>query len=215
MKMIVGYETSGMVREAFRALGHDAWSCDLLPAEDNSPFHMQCDIWEALAAVRWDFGIFHPECTYLCISAAWAFKDGPYHQKVKEGTLVGAARRRMRDHSLAEVRKLMALPFPWVIENPVGAISTFIRKPDQIIQPWQFGHNASKATCLWLSDGLPHVVPSGLVQPRIVNGKRRWGNQTDSGQNRETPSDHRWKDRARTYPGIAAAFAKAWGGLKP
>ncbi len=211
MKIIVGYETSGMVREAFRALGHDAWSCDLLPAEDGSSFHMQCDIWEALAAVRWEFGIFHPECTYLCRSGQWALKDGPHHQKVKEGTLVGAARRRMQEHSLAEVRKLMALPFPHVIENPPGAISTFIRKPDQVLQPYWFGHDASKATCLWLSSGLPKVRKGAYVSPRIVNGLRRWGNQTDDGNNREPDSASQWRNRARTYPGIAAAFARTWG----
>jgi len=208
MRVIIGYETSGMVREAFRALGHNAWSCDILPADDGSPYHIQCDIFD-VANEDWDIGIFHPPCTYLTGSAAWAFKDGPYHQKVKPITLVGADRRAARADALKDVLRLMALPYPKAIENPVGAISTYICKPDQIIQPYMFGDDASKKTCLWL-DRLPKLLPTKYIKPRIVAGKPRWGNQTDSGQNSLSPSDLRWKERSKTYPGIAAAFAAQW-----
>lgn len=111
MRVLIGYESSGMMREAFRALGHDAWSCDLQPADDGSCYHYQSDIWE-IAARNWDMAIFHPPCTYLTISAAWAFTDGPYHQKVKPETLVGQARRDARESALDDVRRLMSLPYP-------------------------------------------------------------------------------------------------------
>ncbi len=211
MKILIGYESSGVVREAFRALGHDAWSCDLLPAEDGSEYHFQCDIWEVVNK-GWNMGLFHPSCTYMTNSAAWAFGDGPYHQKVKPETLVGQARRDARELALAEVRRLMDLPFPHAIENPVGAISNAIRKPDQIIQPWQFGEDASKATCLWLT-GLLKLTPTNQIEPRMVNGRPRWGNQTDSGQNKLSPEPKRWQERSRTYPGIARAIAAQWGAL--
>lgn len=215
MRVLIGYESSGAVREAFRALGHDAWSCDLQAADDGSPHHFQCSIWD-VTSHPWDMAIFHPPCTYLTISAAWAFSDGPYHQKVKPGTLVGHARREARDAALDDVRRLMALPYPKAIENPIGAISKAIRKPDQIIQPHQFGDDASKATCLWL-DGLPVLVPTARVHGRMVEWPKgsgtlveRWSNQTDSGQNKLPPSAARWKDRSKTYPGIASAFADQW-----
>jgi hypothetical protein len=215
MRVLIGYESSGTVREAFRAIGHDAWSCDLQPADDGSQHHFQCDIWDVVRH-PWDMAIFHPSCTFLTISAAWAFTDGPYHQNVKPGTLVGQARRDAREQALDDVRRLMALPYPKAIENPIGAISKAIRKPDQIIQPHQFGDDASKATCLWL-DRLPKLEPTHSVPGRVVewpkgSGKmvERWANQTDGGQNKLTPSAKRWKDRSKTYPGIAKAFADQW-----
>jgi len=233
MKILIGFESSGMVREAFRRRGHDAWSCDLQPADDGSPFHFQCDIWDVVDR-DWDMAGFHPTCTYLTISAAWAFGDGPYHQKVKPGTLVGAARRDARDKALADVRRLLALPYPKFIENPTGFINTQIAKPTQIIQPYQFGADASKGTCLWL-DRLPPLKPTQYVKPRLVCvcgavytygtdccpgcgetnacAKPRWANQTNSGQNNLTPGDKRWKTRSKTYSGIADAMATQWGGL--
>ena len=220
---IVGYESSGALREALRAQGVDAWSCDLQPADDGSPYHLQGDVWDFVLARDWDFGIFHPTCTYLTNSAAWAFADPDftkypgvgYHQKVGPGTLVGARRRAERERSLDEVRRLMALPYPKAIENPVGAIGTNIRKPDDILQPYEFGDDASKATCLWL-DRLPRVVrdPAARVSGRYVeqNGRlvERWSNQTDSGQNRLSPGEDRWTLRSKTYTGIAAALAAQW-----
>ncbi len=211
MKVLVACETSGVVREAFRKLGHDAWSCDLLPADDGSEFHFQCNFWEIVHR-DWELGIFHPTCTYMNGAAAWAFKDGPYHQKVKPGTLTGQARRDARESSLTEVRRIMTLPFPTAIENPTGFINTMIRKPDQIVQPYQFGDDASKATCIWLNKLLPLWIDhANYVHPRMVDGKPRWANQTDSGQNKLSPGPNRWKERSRTYPGIAKSMAEQWG----
>lgn len=208
-RAIVGCETSGMIRNALRARGIFAFSVDVLPSEDCSPFHIIGDVYEVAESEWFDFGVFHPPCTYLTGSAAWAFTDGPYHQKVKPGTLVGQARRDARDAALVDVRRLMALPYPKAIENPVGAIGTQIRRPDQIIQPYEFGDDASKKTCLWL-DRLPRLHRTGWVEPRIIDGKPRWSNQTDTGQNRLSPGVGRWKDRSRTYPGIAQAAAQQW-----
>lgn len=144
--------------------------------------------------------IAHPPCTYLSVSGMHWTKRG------------------LRDPQLTEdalefVRLLMDAPIPRIaIENPVSVISTRIGKPDQIISPHQFGHDASKKTCLWLK-GLPPLQPTELIEPRIVNGRKRWGNQTDSGQNRLSPSPDRWKVRSATFPGIAAAMADQWGSL--
>lgn len=225
MKVFIGMETSGALRRRFQARGHYVVSCDRLPAEDGARWtsgnggHWQGDVFDILDLLRedyqieFDLGIFHPDCTYLTNSAAWAFGDGPYHQKVKPGTLVGAARREAREAALSDVRRIMALPIKRkAIENPIGAINTAIRKPDQIIQPYQFGDDASKATCLWLENLPPLPIdPARRVPGRIVNGRERWSNQTDSGQNRLSPADDRWKDRARTFPGIADAMVATWG----
>lgn len=214
---LVGYESSGVVRRALAAQGFNAWSCDLHSAADGDPQHMQADIWDVLAmGWNWALGIFHPPCTFLTCSAEWAYGDGPYHQQVKPGTLVGAARRKEREGALEEIRSLMALPFPSAIENPRGAISRAIRKPDQTIQPYQFGDDASKATCLWL-DGLPLLIPTQrrpgrwVIDPRNGKPVERWANQTNSGQNRLSPGPDRWKKRSETYPGIASAMAEQWG----
>lgn len=212
MRVLVACEYSGRVREAFRKLGHDAWSCDLLPADDNSEFHYQGDVRDILAD-GWDLLIAHPDCTYLTCSAEWAYSDGPYHQKVKPETLVGSARREAREKALLFVDLLMNAPIKRkAIENPRGVISTRIRPASQYIQPHQYGHDASKITGLWL-ENLPPLVPTCHVQPRIVNGRPRWSNQTDSGQNKLTPGPDRWKERARTYEGWAEAMANQWGAL--
>jgi len=206
MRVLVGYEFSGRTRSAFRRLGRDAWSCDLLPAEDDSPFHYHCDIRDVVHEA-WDLAIFHPPCTYLTCSAEWAYGDGPYHMKLKPGTLVGEARRAAREAAIAEVQWLWSLPIPRVvIENPKGALSSRWMKPSQIIQPYEYGDDASKATCLWIR-GCPLLIPTAHVAPRMINGKPRWGNQTDSGQNKLSPAEDRWKARSKTYPGIALAFA--------
>jgi len=211
LRVLIGCERSGVVREAFNAY-HGVWafSCDLAPPEDGrTDVHMQCDVLTALND-GWDLAIFHPTCTYLTVSAEWAYGDGPYHQNVKPGTLVGAARRAAREDALVFFLKLLNAPIKHIaIENPVGCISTRIRKPDQIIQPYQFGDDASKQTCLWLKN-LPLLVPTEYIPPRIVNGKKRWANQTDSGQNKVSPSDDRWMERSRTYPGIAWALAEQY-----
>lgn len=235
MRVFIGMETSGELRRRFAAQGHDVISCDILPAEDGGEIgrHIIGDVFKTLDHLRergwWpDLAIFHPTCTYLTNSAAWAFNDPDYsrypgvgyHQRVKPGTLVGAARREARERALDDVRRIIALPIRRkAIENPIGAIGTEIRKPDQIIQPYEFGDDASKATCLWFYDehGQPApdmrlpVDPARRVPGRIVDGKERWSNQTDSGQNRLSPADDRWKDRSRTFPGIADAMATTWG----
>lgn len=216
-RILIGYSCCGLTREAFERQGHDVVTCDLLPARDNSPFHIQGDIWkEALKNGQWDMAVLHPMCTYLTCSAAWAFTDGPYHQKVKPDTLVGAERRAAREEALDNFRRLLDLPFPVAIENPaVSFVNNAIRPPSQIIQPHQFGDDASKATGLWLTKGLPNLVPTKQVEPRWVRGKNgvlpRWANQTDSGQNRLSPSEDRWLERSKTYPGIAAAMGEQWG----
>ena len=213
MRVIVGCECSGTVRDAFAALGHDAWSCDLKPSKGK---HLQCDVLTILNR-GWDLGIFHPDCTYLTISAAWAFKDGPFHQKLKPGTLTGAARRKARDNAVEFVKTIWNCSIPKVaIENPVGFLSSMFRKPSQIIQPYEFYDDASKFTCLWLR-GLPLLRPTKRFPGRKVEWPRgsgkiveRWSNQTDGGQNKLPPSETRAADRAVTYPGFAAAMAAQW-----
>ena len=156
-------------------------------------------------------GLFHPMCTYLTISAAWAFGDGPYHQAVKPGMLVGAERRAARDEAIANFKRLEALPYPTAIKNPAPSfISKAHRAPDQTVQPYQYGDDASKRTGLWLRN-LPKLRPTGWVSGRIVDGKERWSNQTDSGQNNLSPGADRWLARSATFPGIAEAMGSQWG----
>jgi hypothetical protein len=145
----------------------------------------------------WDLAIFHPPCTYLTSSGLhWNKRVPGREQKTQE--------------SLDFVKALLAAPIPMIaLENPIGRIGTAIRPADQVIQPYEYGHDASKATCLWLK-GLPPLRPTQWVSPRIVNGKKRWGNQTDTGQNKLGPSEDRWKIRSYTYPGIATAMAEQW-----
>ena len=195
MRVIVACEYSGTVRDAFRARGHDALSCDLLPTDAPGP-HYQGDVRDILDD-GWDLMIAHPPCTYLCSSGLHWNKRVP-------------GRAQMTEDALDFVRLLLDAPIPRIaLENPIGCIGTRIRKANQTIQPWQFGHDASKATCLWLKN-LPLLTPTAIVEPRIANGKKRWANQTDSGQNRLPPSDDRWKIRSETYVGIAEAMADQW-----
>ena len=213
MKILIACEYSGTVRDAFIRAGHDAISCDLLESDAPGP-HYQGDVRDILAE-PWDAVIAFPDCTYLC-GSGWHWvargrieEDGrPRMEHVKEA--LEFARMFIDGPETAHIPKR-------AVENPIGRLSTLIRKPDQIIQPWQFGDNASKATCLWLS-GLPLLTPlpeSQQAKPRIVNyqGKMvsRWANQTDSGQNVLPPTDDRWKIRSRTYKGIAEAMASQWG----
>lgn len=196
MKVLVACEYSGRVRDAFLDIGHDAWSCDLLPTESEGP-HYQGDVRDILYD-GWDLLIAHPPCTYLSVSGMhW--------------TARGLRDPQLTEDALDFVRLLMEAPIERIaVENPVSVISSRIRKPDQIIQPWMFGEDASKKTCLWLKN-LPPLEATDIIQPRVVNGKNRWGNQTDSGQNKLGPSDDRWKKRSYTYKGIAEAMAQQWG----
>jgi hypothetical protein len=187
MRVLVACEFSGTVRRAFRALGHDAWSCDLLPAEDGSEFHFQHDaIHVSKYMGPWQLMIAHPPCKDLAVSGARHFAA-----KKADGR---------QDAALAFVQALMDAPIARIaIENPISIISSRIRKPDQIIQPWQFGHGETKATCLWLKN-LPKLVPTNIVEGR------------EARIHKMPPGPNRWKERSRTFEGIAQAFAYQWGG---
>lgn len=196
MKILVACEYSGTVRNAFTALGHDAMSCDLLPTESLGK-HYQGNVLDVIDN-GWDLMIAHPPCTYLSVSGMhW--------------TTRGLRDPKLTEDALDFVKLLMDAPINKIaIENPISVISSRIRKPDQIVQPYEYGHDASKATCLWLKN-LPKLKPTDYVEPRIINGKKRWGNQCDSGQNKLAPSPDRWKKRAEFYAGVALAMANQWG----
>jgi hypothetical protein len=198
MRVLIACEYSGTVRDCFASLGHDAMSCDLLPTESNGP-HYQGNVMDIIN-LGWDLMVAHPPCTYLSVSGMhW--------------TVRGLRDPQLTEDALDFVRTLMDAPIKRIcIENPVSIISSRIRKSDQVIHPYQFGHDASKSTCLWLKN-LPLLRPTQFVEPRMVDGKKRWGNQTDSGQNKLGPSDTRWKERSKTYEGIAQAMAQQWGTL--
>lgn len=223
------------MRLAFRARGHDAYSCDLLPADDGDDLHhYQCDVRTLLDKGRWDLGIFHPDCTYLAVSGLH------WNKRVPDRAL-------KTEVALDFVRTLLAADIPRIaLENPISCISSRIRKPDQIVQPWMFGHDASKATCLWLK-GLPKLRPTHSMQrpvwipcpeecddywcqrhqlhtadcecPTLDDWVLRgddphykyYANQTPSGQNKLGPSPTRAAERSRTYQGLANAMAEQWG----
>lgn len=195
MKILVAYEMSGRVREAFRRKGHSAWSCDILPSLVPSDNHIQDRVEAVLDRdINWDMMIAHPPCTALAVSG------NRYYAGSEE-----------RQRALEVFRWLLELPiYAICVENPVGVVSSSIRPPDQYIQPYDFGEDASKKTGLWLKN-LPLLKPTNPVPPRIVNGKKRWSNQTDSGQNRLGPSETRAMERGITYQGIADAMAEQWG----
>jgi len=193
LKVLIGCEYSGRVRQAFRNLGHDAWSCDLLESEDGSPFHIVGDILPLLSQ-KWDLAIFHPPCTDLAVSGAAWFKE-----KIADG-------RQQR--ALDFVRLLMDADISRiVVENPVSVISSKIRKPDQIVQPWMFGHKEQKATCLWLK-GLPKLRETNNVKAEMMLLPKKERERLHY----LPPSPTRWKERSRTYQGIANAMAEQWGG---
>jgi hypothetical protein len=196
LKVLVACEYSGRVRDAFIAQGHAAMSCDLLPSDAPGP-HYQGDVFDIIDR-GFDMMIAHPPCTYLSVSGMhW--------------TTRGLRDPALTENALAFVSRLMGCGIPaWAVENPVSIISSRIRKPDQIIHPYQFGDDASKKTCLWLKN-LPPLRTTTYIESRVVNGKPRWGNQTDSGQNKMPPSADRWKLRSATFPGIANAMASQWG----
>ena len=190
MKVLIACEYSGTVRDAFIAQGHDAISCDLLPTDALGP-HYQGDVRDILND-GFDLMIAHPPCTHLAVSGARWFKDKQEEQA----------------EALNFVRFLLDAPIDKIaLENPISIISSRIRKPSQIIQPWQFGHPESKSTCLWLKN-LPVLVPTNILP---VPESGRWNNQTPSGQNKLGPSEDRWKLRSATYKGIAQAMAEQWG----
>ena len=182
MRVLVACERSGAVRRAFRARGHDAWSCDMEPADDGDPHHIQSDVRPVLHD-GWDLMIAHPPCTRLTVAGARWFKGKEAEQEA----------------ALDFVARLLVAPIPKIgLENPVSVISTRIRKPDQIIQPWQFGHGETKATCLWLK-GLPPLKPTNIVAGR------------EARIHRMPPGPDRARLRSETYAGIAEAMANQWG----
>ena len=215
MKILVACEYSGRVRDAFIARGHEAVSCDLLPTDSPGP-HYQGDVIGMLGR-GWDMLIAHPPCTYLTGAAEWAFDEVPMinekPRNIKPGTLVGGARREARQAALDFVDILWNAPIEKIcLENPVGVIPKSrpeMPKPQYVQQYW-FGEDASKKTGLWLK-GLPELVKTNEIAPRVVDGKLRWGNQTDSGQNKLPPSADRWKVRSVTPQGLADAMAAQWG----
>lgn len=184
MRVLVACEYSAVVRDAFQAKGHDAWSCDLLDTEGSENRHYKGDVFD-LFGHHWDLMIAHPPCTHLSVSGARWFKD----------------KKQEQEDALQFVRDLMKAPIERIcIENPISVISSKIRKPDQIIQPWQFGHGETKATCLWLKN-LPKLVPTNIVEGR------------EARVHKMPPGPNRWKERSRTFQGIADAMAEQWGAL--
>lgn len=185
MKVLIACEYSGKVRDAFIRLGHNAVSCDLLPTDAPGP-HYQGDVFDIIAD-DWDLMIAHPPCTHLAVS-------GARHFAAKQSSGV-------QQEALDFVRRLLDAPIEHIaLENPISIISSKIRKPDQIIQPWQFGHGETKATCLWLKN-LPKLTPTNIVEGR------------EARIHKMPPSADRWKKRSETYQGIADAMATQWGNL--
>ena len=184
MKVLIACEFSGIVREAFRKRGHDAWSCDLLDSERPGN-HIKDNVFKILTQEKWDILIAFPPCTHLAVSGARWFKEKRIDGRQQE--------------AINFFLTLAMAPCELIaIENPIGIMSTEWRKPDQIVQPWMFGHGETKATCLWLK-GLPKLIPTNIVVGR------------DNRVHREPPSKDRWKNRSRTYPGIAEAMGAQWG----
>lgn len=182
MKVLIACEFSGIVREAFKRNNHNAWSCDLLPSEIPGQ-HIQEDVLNVLDE-GWDLMIAHPPCTHLAVSGARWFKDKQQEQKEAIGFFM----------------ELINAPIPKIaVENPISIMSSRYKKPDQIIQPWMFGHGETKATCLWIKD-LPLLIPTNIVEGRE---QRIW---------KFPPSENRWKERSKTFHGIADAMATQWGG---
>lgn len=196
MRVLVACEFSGTVRRAFALRGHDAMSCDLLPTELSGP-HYQGDVRDILGKWQFDLLIAHPPCTHLAVS-------GARHFAAKQASGV-------QEEALQFVRALLNAPIPMIaLENPISIISSRIRKPDQIIQPWQFGHGETKATCLWLKN-LPKLVPTHSEKPDLFAAEAP--KERDPRVWRLPPSPDRWKERSRTFTGIAEAMANQWGAL--
>lgn len=237
-RIFIGMETSGQVRRRLKAMGHDVISCDLLSAQDgarrpeshgsgSTGGHFVGDVFDTLDFLRgwswWpDAALFHPDCTYLTVAAEWAYKDPDftrypgvgYHQRLKPGTLFGAERRAARIAAIKDWERIDALPIRRKIaENPArGALSKAFRPPEQRLHPYMLGDDASKETGLWLwnTEGVAIPPKSEWIAPTLrATGKHYWANQTDTGQNRVSPSADRWQERSKTYDGIADALAAA------
>ena len=204
LKVLVAMETSGKVREAFRKLGHDAWSCDILPADDASQYHFIGDIYDYLYTYKWDIIIAHPPCTKLSVSGNHVYAEGKLRHQERLDAIKWTENFWNSCVSVCD---------HVCFENPVGVLPTYTGMPKpQYIQPYEFGHDASKKTGLFLY-GLPELKKdaSSRFAGRFVNGKERFSNHTDSGQNKLGLSENRWKIRSETYQGIADAMADQWG----
>jgi hypothetical protein len=199
MKILLGCEESQEVTKAMRQLGHEAYSCDLQECSGDKPeWHLQMDIFEAIKLKDWDIAVFFPPCTYLTISANKWYKDQP---KRKSGTLVGEERKVARKEAIGFFMALYNCGIPKIaIENPIGVMSSEFRKPDQVLQPWMFGHGETKATCLWLNN-LPKLMATNIVEGR------------EQRLHYLPKTKDRAKLRSKTYPGIAKAMAEQWGGI--
>lgn len=196
MRVLIGCEESATVRDAFRQREHDAWSCDVLQTRGDPTWHIQADIFTAIHKCGpWDMLIAFPPCTHLCVSGArW------WPQKLEaQRDAIGFCRQLMDEG--AKIGR-------FALENPIGILSTAIRKPDQIIQPWQFGHRETKATCLWLH-GLRPLVPTDIVGPPVTPEEKREFAKV----HRAAPGPNRARDRSKTYHGVADAMAAQWGSL--
>ena len=193
LRVLVGCEFSGIVRRAFRERGHDAWSCDLLASEDGDEHHFQCDVLTVLDQ-DWDLAIFHPPCTHLCVSGARWFAEKRAEQQQAIGFFMQLAN--------APIHRIC-------IENPIGIMSSVWRKPDQIIQPWQFGHGETKATCLWVKN-LPPLQPTHLEGDLFCEEAPK---ERHARVHLEPPGPDRWKNRSRTLEGVAKAMAAQWSNL--
>ncbi len=194
--ILVGCEESQAVTKSFRSLGHEAYSCDLQECSGGHPeWHLKMDVFEAIKLKKWDLGVFFPDCTYLTVSANKWYKDQPER---KSGTLVGEARREARREAQKFFMALYNCEIPHVsLENPIGVMSSFFRKPDQVLQPWMFGHGETKATCLWLRN-LPILKSTDIVEGRVQR------------LHLLPKTADRAKLRSKTYSGIAHAMADQW-----
>lgn len=197
MKVLIACEESQVVCKAFRAKGHEAHSCDLQDCSGGHPeWHLKMDCFKAIDLIKPVLLIAHPPCDYLTISANKWYKDQPER---KSGALVGEARREARREAIEFFMKLYNCGISKIaIENPIGVMSSEFRKPDQVLQPWQYGHGETKATCIWLK-GLSKLTPTDIVEGR------------EQRLHKLPPSKDRAKLRSKTYPGIAEAMADQWG----
>ena len=197
MRVLIGCEESQAVCKEFRKLGHEAYSCDVIECSGGRPeWHLQMDVFEAIKLKNWDMGIFFPTCTYLTVSANKWYKDQPPR---KSGVLIGKERREAREEAIKFFMDIYNCDIPKVaVENPIGVMSSRFRKPDQVIQPWMFGHGETKATCLWLR-GLKNLEPTNVVEGR------------EQRLHLLPKTKDRAKIRSKTYPGIAKAMAEQWG----
>jgi len=196
MNILVGCEEIQAVTMELRRLGHEAYSCDLQECSGGHPeWHLQMDIFEAINLMFWDMAIFFPTCTFLTVSANKWYKDQPSRPS---GALVGAERRAAREEAISFFMRLYDCGIPKIaIENPIGVMSSRFRKPDQVVQPWMFGHGETKATCFWLR-GLPKLLPTDVVEGR------------EQRLHLLPKTADRAKLRSKTYPGIAKAMAEQW-----